>query len=202
MSSAWWTRWASVCWAPDRARDRVVPHLRLRLRTHSRVHWSFIAGALLDLASPRTSYPNVHTATGYCHRVPHRDDAQWTQQPLVDCLVLHGDSTLEGMSGCGACLTRLNPIGTRDSGLLEQDSMGSDAEIPFPMSYLHSVTASLSFRIPLSLLLSDILDVRLSSPPCRSIPQRPKARIHSLVNAQRHSGDYERLAEIAFHRAK
>jgi hypothetical protein len=70
------------------------------------------------------------------------------------------------------------------------------------MSYLHSVTASLSFRIPLSLLLSDILDVRLSSSPCRSIPQRPKARIHSLVNAQRHSGDYERLAEITFHGAK
>ncbi|KAJ7840794.1 hypothetical protein B0H14DRAFT_2587194 [Mycena olivaceomarginata] len=61
--------------------------------------WVLALGVPMS-TSPRTSYPNAHAATGYCHGVPHRDDAQWAQQPLVNCLVLHGDSTLGVMSGC------------------------------------------------------------------------------------------------------
>src|SRR4051812_19965469 len=76
MSSAWWTRWASVC--------RVsLPARYLILASHSFPNSSLVA-LTHSAASPRTSYPNVHTATGYCHRVPHQDDAQCTQQPLVD----------------------------------------------------------------------------------------------------------------------
>jgi hypothetical protein len=69
-----------------------LPARYLILASHSLPNSSLVA-LTHSTASPRTSYPNAHAATGYCHRVSHRDDAQWARQPLVDCLVLHCDST-------------------------------------------------------------------------------------------------------------
>lgn len=115
--------------------------------------------------------------------------------------MLDGDSTLGGMSGRRVCLTRLNSIGTRDSELLKQDSSWR----PMRNSIPHVVFARRHCFALLSIssLAAPFGHPRCaSSPSCCSIPQRPKTRIHSLPNAQRHSGDYERLAEIAFHGAK
>ncbi|KAJ7703352.1 hypothetical protein B0H14DRAFT_2647870 [Mycena olivaceomarginata] len=64
--SAWWMRWASVSWAPDQMRDRVVPRLRhlLAARTPMRIPQQATATECLTEMMPNGH--NSHSLIASC----------------------------------------------------------------------------------------------------------------------------------------